>query len=175
MRKFHVVQATISLAAIAAAILHGLKLVQIDSITIGLLIVAALPWLAQVLASAELPGGWKVEFRALKERQDLQAREVATLRFLARSFLTDSELGHLERLAADEPFPFSRGPTTESFKHELRRLRGLGLIKSPPESSLSKVLREDRADLRAHVTVTSSGHEYLALRQQIEADADQVP
>lgn len=40
--------------------------VKIDAITLGLLIVAILPWLSSLIKSAEFPGGWKVEFRDLE-------------------------------------------------------------------------------------------------------------
>lgn len=36
---------------------------KIDSITIGLFIVAILPWLAPLIQSAKLPGGWEITFR----------------------------------------------------------------------------------------------------------------
>jgi len=175
VKRFHPIRSLVTLAAIAAAGLHALRPTDlaIDRVTVGLLFVAALPWLAEVLSSAEFPGGWKVQFRELQAKQELQAREVQTLRFLARSYLTDSELSHLERLASDQPFTFSRGPTTDSFKNELRRLRGLGLIVRRADKSFSSVLREDRSDLRDHIAITQSGREYLTLRAQIEADSEE--
>ena len=36
---------------------------KIDAITIGFLVFATLPWLPMILKSAELPGGWKLQFR----------------------------------------------------------------------------------------------------------------
>ena len=39
---------------------------NIDAITLGLLVVAVLPWLSVLLESAEFPGGWKVKFRNLQ-------------------------------------------------------------------------------------------------------------
>jgi hypothetical protein len=41
--------------------------VTIDSITLGLFIVAVLPWVAVLIKSAEFPGGWKVEFREVQD------------------------------------------------------------------------------------------------------------
>lgn len=41
--------------------------INIDVITLGLLTVAILPWLAALIKSAELPGGWKVEFRDIQQ------------------------------------------------------------------------------------------------------------
>ncbi len=41
--------------------------INIDAITLGLLALLVLPWLSPLIKSAELPGGWKVEFRDLQE------------------------------------------------------------------------------------------------------------
>ena len=41
--------------------------VKIDSITLGLLIVAILPWLSSLIESAEFPGGWKIKFRDIRK------------------------------------------------------------------------------------------------------------
>jgi hypothetical protein len=40
---------------------------QIDAVTVGLLLVAILPWLMSDVASAGPPGGWKVQFRELRQ------------------------------------------------------------------------------------------------------------
>ncbi len=44
--------------------------INIDSITLGLLVVAVLPWLSVLIESAEFPGGWKVKFRDIKDAGD---------------------------------------------------------------------------------------------------------
>lgn len=38
----------------------------IDSVTLGLLLLAVLPWLGFLLQRLELPGGWKVDFREVR-------------------------------------------------------------------------------------------------------------
>lgn len=43
---------------------------SIDSITLGLLVIAVLPWLADVIKSAEFPGGWKIEFQDIVDASD---------------------------------------------------------------------------------------------------------
>ena len=43
---------------------------NIDSITLGLLAVAVLPWLSILIESAEFPGGWKIKFRNIKDAGD---------------------------------------------------------------------------------------------------------
>ncbi len=39
---------------------------NIDAITLGLFIVLILPWLSSLIKSAELPGGWKIEFQDIQ-------------------------------------------------------------------------------------------------------------
>lgn len=40
---------------------------KIDVISLGLIIVAILPWLSSLLESAEFPGGWKIKFRDIQQ------------------------------------------------------------------------------------------------------------
>jgi hypothetical protein len=57
----------ISLTAIAAIVVRMLYPdVRIDSITLGLMIVAVLPWLSELIESAKLPGGWEIKFRDIR-------------------------------------------------------------------------------------------------------------
>jgi hypothetical protein len=61
-------KAAISLVAVAAIVARVLwPGLHIDAITLGLLVLAAPPWLSPLIKSAELPGGWKIEFQDLKE------------------------------------------------------------------------------------------------------------
>src|SRR5262249_9328634 len=59
------VRTGISFCALALLVLHKLYpgLLPSDTIGIGLLVVAVLPWVLSVISEAELPGGWKVKFR----------------------------------------------------------------------------------------------------------------
>src|SRR5262249_41579940 len=59
----------VSAAAILVAVVHAVAPdVTIDGTTIGLLGIAALPWLLPFLKSAKLPGGVEVEFREFREQ-----------------------------------------------------------------------------------------------------------
>lgn len=40
---------------------------KIDAVTFGLIIVAVIPWLSELIESAKFPGGWEVKFRDLRE------------------------------------------------------------------------------------------------------------
>lgn len=57
----------ISLGALILALLHLLwPSLSIDAITLILIVIAILPWIAPLIKSFELPGGWKVEFQDLQ-------------------------------------------------------------------------------------------------------------
>ena len=59
---------------------------QIDAVALGLLLLAFLPWLSPLVKSAELPGGFKIEFQDVKE-----AAEKIVLATATRGTLTVSE------------------------------------------------------------------------------------
>ena len=40
---------------------------KIDALTFGLIIVAILPWLSELIESAKFPGGWEIKFRDLEK------------------------------------------------------------------------------------------------------------
>ena len=145
--------------------------VKMTATVLGLLAIAALPWLASLLQSAELPGGWKLEFRKLESEQQKQRADLEVLRFLISGFVTDAELMHLHKLASHAPFPFVRGPETAYFLNELRRLRSLGLIESAPGKGV-RVLEREGGEVGAVFTVTPRGREYLRLRAETK-DSDE--
>ena len=58
------IKLSVTIVACVLAVLHIVEPQwKIDSITIGLLILACLPWLASFIASLKLPGGWEITFR----------------------------------------------------------------------------------------------------------------
>ncbi|WP_417914231.1 hypothetical protein [Candidatus Electronema sp. JM] len=58
----------VSLGALALAIVHIIwPLLAIDAVALALIVIAILPWLAPLIKSLELPGGWKVEFQELQQ------------------------------------------------------------------------------------------------------------
>ncbi|MBB5208032.1 hypothetical protein [Chiayiivirga flava] len=60
------VRRIVTLAALALALAHLLfPNLAIDAITLGLLAVAIIPWLAPLIKTLELPGGWKVELQEM--------------------------------------------------------------------------------------------------------------
>jgi uncharacterized protein YutE (UPF0331/DUF86 family) len=58
----------VSLGALLLALAHIVwPQLAIDAITLALIVIAILPWLAPLVKSLELPGGWKVEFQELQK------------------------------------------------------------------------------------------------------------
>src|SRR5882724_940440 len=74
--------AGVTVVALAAGGAHLIwPRLKIDAITVLLLIVALSPWLGVLLESIELPGGWKLQYRALAdkvEETEQQANEAAS-------------------------------------------------------------------------------------------------
>ena len=164
---------SITVVALGLAVLAAVEDrigVKVTAPVLGLLTIAALPWLASLLQSAELPGGWKLEFRKLESEQQKQRADLDVLRFLIGGFVTDAELIHLHKLSSHAPFPFVRGQETAYFLNELRRLRSLGLIESAPGKGV-RMLEREGGDVGDYFTVTPRGQEYLRLRAETK-DSD---
>ena len=57
----------VSLGALLLALAHIIwPQLAIDAVALALIVIAILPWLAPLVKSLELPGGWKVEFQELQ-------------------------------------------------------------------------------------------------------------
>lgn len=91
----------ISLIAIALGVARAIwPNLQIDAVTIGLLVVAFLPWASSLLESAKFPGGWEVKFRNLEQAVEETKAQVAraekaaerALELVYRQLETDSEV-----------------------------------------------------------------------------------
>jgi hypothetical protein len=81
-KKLTLLRATITgVAGVAIAARLIWPELRIDALTLGLLILAALPWMVPLVKSAEFPGGWKVEFRdiaaAVKSAEQIRLDEPA--------------------------------------------------------------------------------------------------
>lgn len=74
-----ILQIIITLCALLIAAIHSIwPNLKIDAITLALIVIAILPWLAPILKSLELPGGWKIEFKDLKNTEE-KAEKVGLL------------------------------------------------------------------------------------------------
>lgn len=75
MNTVRKIQITITITAIIIAVTHIIwPSLNIDSITMTLVIVAVIPWLAPLFKSVELPGGLKFEFQEQLERVKKEAK-----------------------------------------------------------------------------------------------------
>lgn len=91
-------KASISIIALVIAIVHSIwPGVTIDSITVAMVVVAIIPWLAPLMKSVELPGGTKIEFREFEKAQEkaekvgLLSNEVETRKIPDHTFLMVAE------------------------------------------------------------------------------------
>src|SRR5262245_4961112 len=132
-----------------------------------LLVIGILPWLAELLDTLELPGGWKLNFRDIKREQVEQRQQLEQLRLAVRLLLTEHEVRHLKELASNNPIPLDRrAGTNKNYEMELRRLRALGLI----EGSVGDYFRAGD-DAHKHLKITEEGVKYLQARTEQEAQA----
>jgi hypothetical protein len=89
----------ITLGALVLALVHLIwPRLAIDSITLVLLVIALLPWLAPIFKSLEFPGGWKIEFQELQKAA--QKAEEAGL--LAPAAHVAGEMDYAFQRAADQ-------------------------------------------------------------------------
>lgn len=71
----YIVASVVSGVAVAVAVTHVLAPdLKIDNVTVALLVVAVVPWLRDLLNSIELPGGFRVEFKAVEQRIEAAER-----------------------------------------------------------------------------------------------------
>lgn len=179
-RKARIVRVATSVGALALLLLHLIRPdVRIDSITLGLAVLAVLPWLAVLIESADFPGGWKVKFRELQTEQKAQALDLETLKFLLANFVTDHEVSHLRKLADGEPFGHRKGATSWFLERELRRLRELGFIAEQPGKGIDTLFHaaENSADgtrVDEHFRLTERGRQYLSMRNAFQEGRDRA-
>ncbi|AWM35679.1 hypothetical protein GobsT_66380 [Gemmata obscuriglobus] len=146
---------------------------RLDTTGLALIGLAILPWLASVLTRAELPGGLKVEFQAVKTEQRRQAQEIDAIKFLLAYFLTEHECRHLEGLAANKSYPARRNSTTSFFEAEMRRLKSLGFVVGRPGCGIRSLFGAiveaagKEVNVRDHFEITPRGQDYLRLRREM--------
>ena len=156
----------VSLLALLALYVHVfMKNDRFDGTAAALLAIGILPWLANLLDTLELPGGWKFHFRNIEAEQAIQRNQLAQLQLAVRVLLTDNELRHLKELAGTNPLPLHRGDSTNKiYETELRKLRALGLIKG----SVGDYFRTGD-DAHKHLQITEDGIKYLQARAEQDA------
>jgi hypothetical protein len=149
-----------------------------DSLSVGLLVVAVLPWFSLLLSSAKLPGGWELVFREIKENQEKQGglllnqqEQIQALRAAIRGIVTKYEYDKLLGLSVNEPFLCSY---SDDMFDELKRLRALNLICHYEGTGLAKMKQEydknrnSKFDLKRFFYITEEGRKYLKIRGEAE-------
>jgi hypothetical protein len=80
------IRVLITLVALVVIVIHGwMPGVALDAMTLGLLVVAIFPWLAPIVKTVELPGGWKVEFQEIKQEMAKVKGEIAEVKGESKS------------------------------------------------------------------------------------------
>ncbi len=68
MKKYNQLRTLITIFALGLILIHFIwPNIKIDSITLGLIVVALLPWLSTLVESLKLPGGWEITFREVEK------------------------------------------------------------------------------------------------------------
>lgn len=97
--KIRRLQYGVTLCALLIALAHIVwPSLTIDAITVTLIFIALVPWLAPLFKSLELPGGWKIEFQDL-ERARTKADKAGLLTAAHRN---ESERQYSFQLVAQE-------------------------------------------------------------------------
>lgn len=166
-----------SSGAIFFAIIHMLwPSLAIDGITIALLVIAILPWLAPYLKSLELPGGVKIELKdAMKatekgivEIHDIKINqdENETISTLSRIAEEDANLAlvgfrvELEKRLYKAAEINSISIQSRSLHDMVSELRSSGIIPEPLASSLNELIK--LGNKAAHgVTVSKEAAEWV--------------
>jgi hypothetical protein len=176
-QKHFIAQILISVVALVAVLIHIATPLKLDNVSLTLLGIAVLPWLATVLQRAELPGGLKFEFQKIKTEQVRQARELDAIRFLIGNFLTVPEQQHLRKIAEGQPFIVKASKTSRFFGAELRRLRAHGFIRQIGKEGVRTLLQDDgkERDVCKFFEITEQGREYIQLRTEINEIYDDSP
>jgi hypothetical protein len=184
----HVSHLFVTVAALGLLVYKIKEPKAVDAVSVGLLLLALTPWLADFLQSIVI-GTSKVEFRKLEERQDNQEEQMRLIRFLIMNLLPGYEIKHLEKFQREGEFWIDINiDTNEKFGNELRHLRDLGFIRqlgrqgvrSLIERNASKepvVLREGKQsrDAKAYFQITDAGSEYLQLQKAAQGAAKPDP
>lgn len=140
-------------ACIALAVVHLIyPRLKIDIITLGLLLGAALPWLAPILKSIELPGGLKFELQEFKK----EVRENVTATQQAVQGLGD-RVDSVERLVFQGATPDQEAALTESIAGFRQYIESNGLT-LPSATAVVKITPNSaRADYRDDGTIEIGG------------------
>jgi hypothetical protein len=154
------IQVAISLTAIIVMVVHIIwPTLAIDGIALALIIVAVIPWLAPLLKSMELPGGWKVEFRELQQAKE----DAARAGLLAPTSSLDSNREYSYELIADNDPNLALAGLRIEIEKRLQSIAQTRNIPARKQSvgSLMRVLFQEGALTQQEYTVLADMTELL--------------
>jgi hypothetical protein len=126
-------------------------------LVVGIAIVVLLlrPQLLDVVQLLEI-GNVRLQLRDLRDQQQTQRHELDEIRFVLHMLVTENERRHLQNLDAGRTseYRFSIG-----LPAELRRLRGIDLVKS--KRGVFELPTKETFDLNDFVELTDRGRDYL--------------
>jgi hypothetical protein len=150
---------------------------SIDSTTVGLLLVAGVPWLFSVLESAKLPGGIELKLRSMEEKVESQKEHVEQqdrelqrqqdiINQLVVYTMSDYIFWHLCQIFHKQhdgkgDYIFRKN---QDFEHDLRFLMDNGYIKYVDVANMA-----DGTDLVKVVELTPVGTFMVQQREQLRA------
>jgi hypothetical protein len=143
----------------------------LDTVALALIVVGLLPWIADFLTEAKLPGGIEVAFRAVQRRQEMNEQAIAQLRFIVDGFVTPGEYQHLLNIRSNIEY-LVQEQDVAPLQTELRRLRALGLIEQVrPNYGVARFATVDnvRRRIADWFRITPRGEEYLSMRKENKA------
>jgi len=112
--------------------------------------------------------------RSLQDRQETTESRLRTIQVVTKALVTEFEYEKLRGLAGDVPFMVQ---FHNSMVSELNRLDAIRFVRPKPGYGIESIRERDGADskfdLKKYVEITSDGLEYLNLRAELIATAQQ--
>lgn len=128
----------VSLGALGLALAHIIMPeLAIDAVTLALMVIAILPWLAPLVKSLELPGGWKVEFQELQKA----ASRAESAGLLAAEPSPEESAFSFQSIASRDPVLALAGLRIEIEKRLARLVDAHGLNESRRPLGVGQLLR----------------------------------
>lgn len=168
------IAAGITVASLLLLVLKGylqLRLQQSilnDSVSIGLLVVAALPWLSQLISSAKI-GGNELIFREIAQQKVETDQKLKQMLLLMKNLISEDDREILRKLDSTEQFIYSHDSNQKhAMRNKFRRLRTFGLISV--RRSISDVIDNlnDGKDIKSDISLTPEGKNFIGVESSLK-------
>lgn len=163
------IAAGITVASLLLLLLKGYLQIRLkqsilnDSVSIGLLVVAALPWLSQLISSAKI-GGNELIFREIAQQKVETDQKLDQMLQLIKNLISEDDREILRKLNSAEPFVYKHDSNQKDpIRNQFRRLRTFRLINS--KRSISDVIDRDNSDrdIKSDISVTKEGKDFIGV------------